>query len=244
MKFILSDVNVGDGERISRYIEVPAMRNGPLHQLMFPPASSLSLEQNEEIIRWYTNMLEVAFVDRWESFLKATDADGTPYGFCGWTVIEKKKTTEATTSVEPEIQQGTQQAKRNNWIPEALNTETWVTVSQALRKERNRVLKDLDNICRQYPMFALLEALVWLQPIGITFMAVKPDYQRQGIGSSMMERMCKEIDAHGRYAYVLASPEGALLYSKFGFVEVGQVETDKGVISSMLRQPRQAQVGS
>jgi ribosomal protein S18 acetylase RimI-like enzyme len=83
------------------------------------------------------------------------------------------------------------------------------------------------------------EVLVRLQPTGITFMAVNPDYQRQGIGSRMMERMCEEIDRHGRHAYVLASPEGVRLYSKYCFVVVGKVETDKGIISSMLRQPRQ-----
>jgi predicted N-acetyltransferase YhbS len=68
-------------------------------------------------------------------------------------------------------------------------------------------------------------------------MAVDPKYQRQGIGSRMMERMCEEIDQHGSYAYVLASPEGARLYSKFGFAVVGEVRTAQGVIASMLRQP-------
>lgn len=153
MKFILSDVNVGDGEQISRHIEVPAMRNGPLHQLMFPSYDILSMEQKEEIIRWYTDMLENAFMDRWESFLKATDIDGTPYGFCGWTVIEKNETPKTTTRVEPEIQQGIQQKsqpkiKRNNWIPETIDAGAWVAVSQELRTERNRVLQNLNNICR------------------------------------------------------------------------------------------------
>jgi hypothetical protein len=158
MKFILSDVKVSDAEQISRQIEVPAMRKSPLHQLMFPSYNMFSLEQTEEVIRWYTVMLEDAFTDRWESFLKATDVDGTPYGFCGWTVVGKVNDTAKTaTSVDPDVQRGSQQKsryqsrskiKRNNWVPETLDVGAWTAVSQALRAERNRVLQDLSNICR------------------------------------------------------------------------------------------------
>lgn len=70
-------------------------------------------------------------------------------------------------------------------------------------------------------------------------MAVRPGHQRRGIGSRMMERICEDIDRNGRQGYVLAALEGVRLYSKFGFMEVGQVKTDKGTIMSMLRQPRQ-----
>jgi ribosomal protein S18 acetylase RimI-like enzyme len=66
-------------------------------------------------------------------------------------------------------------------------------------------------------------------------MAVHPNYQRQGIGSTMMQRICDETDQHGRCAYVLAAPEGVPLYTKFGFRIVGCVETPHGIITSMLR---------
>lgn len=66
-------------------------------------------------------------------------------------------------------------------------------------------------------------------------MAVHPDYQRQGIGSTMMQLICDETDQHGRCAYVLAAPEGVALYKKFGFKIVGQVETSQGTIASMFR---------
>lgn len=36
MEIILSDVKVCDGEQIARHIEVPTMRDGPLHQPVFP----------------------------------------------------------------------------------------------------------------------------------------------------------------------------------------------------------------
>jgi Acetyltransferase (GNAT) domain len=66
-------------------------------------------------------------------------------------------------------------------------------------------------------------------------MAVNPSYQRQGIGSMMMRRICEETDRHGRCAYVLAAPEGVCLYRKFGFKIVGRVQTPQGTITSMLR---------
>ena len=71
--------------------------------------------------------------------------------------------------------------------------------------------------------------------LGLTFMAVNPSYQRQGIGSMMMRRICEETDRYGRCAYVLAAPEGVRLYEKFGFKVVGRVQTPRGTITSMLR---------
>jgi ribosomal protein S18 acetylase RimI-like enzyme len=71
-------------------------------------------------------------------------------------------------------------------------------------------------------------------------MAVSPSHQRQGIGSMMMQRICEEIDQHGRSSYVLAAPEGVKLYSKFGFEIVGRVETPRGTITSMLRSSRKS----
>ena len=51
----------------------------------------------------------------------------------------------------------------------------------------------------------------------------------------MMQRICEEMDQHGRCGYVLAAPEGVRLYTKFGFEIVGQVETAHGGITSMFR---------
>lgn len=239
-KIILSDVSAADAEHIARYIEIPAMQHNPLRQHMFPSYDSLSLERKQEIILWYTNMLEEAFTVQRVSFLKATGDNGTVYGYCRWT-FECKNQAEATEPTEKNPQQDTERntpgaVKKRNWIPEALDDTAWVTVSQALRAERNRVLENLDNTCRKY--IASTRAFnPYLLFLGITMMAVDPKYQRQGIGSRLMERMCEEIDRHGRYTYVLASPEGVRLYSKFGFVAVGEAKTDKGVITSMLRHP-------
>ncbi len=52
-----------------------------------------------------------------------------------------------------------------------------------------------------------------------------------------MRHIVEEMDLEDRYGYVLASPAGVGLYSKFGFEVAGQVETPHGFITSMLRQP-------
>jgi predicted N-acetyltransferase YhbS len=66
-------------------------------------------------------------------------------------------------------------------------------------------------------------------------MSIRPEYQRRGLGSILMQHVCEDMDRHNRYGYVLASPAGVRLYSKFGFEAVGQVDTPYGPITSMLR---------
>ncbi|KAL7963305.1 hypothetical protein V8C34DRAFT_267825 [Trichoderma compactum] len=74
--------------------------------------------------------------------------------------------------------------------------------------------------------------------LGVTFMSVHPDYQRQGLGFRLLLRACEEIDSLGWPAFVMASPAGVQLYTKFGFDVIGGVETNEGVFTSMVRQPR------
>ncbi|KAI0137844.1 acyl-CoA N-acyltransferase [Hypoxylon sp. NC0597] len=218
--FSLSDVEVSDAASIAQKVDVPAMQNGPLYRMMFPLSDTMTEAQRSEVVRWYADMLEDAFQERWEKFLKASSPDGTPIGFCGWTVIERNpKQVEVGKSLT-EKQPGKENQKKATWLPEVLDIDGWTSVSKALRVERERILKNIENICR------------------LTFMAVDPKYQRQGIGSAMMQRVCEETDQHGRCAYVLAAPEGVRLYSKFGFGIVGHVETPQGTITSMFRQAR------
>ncbi len=90
MSFTFSKVEVSDAESIARHVDIPANQNGPLYQTMFPRSNTITAPQKEEIIRWYIEMLEDAFQERWESHLKACTVDGTPIGFCGWTIIQRK----------------------------------------------------------------------------------------------------------------------------------------------------------
>ncbi len=232
MSFTFSDVDVSNAENIAQHVEVPAMQNSPLYWTMFPRLDTITETGREEIVRWYAEMLEDAFQDRWESFLKGCSDDGTPVGFCGWTIMERNKP-----QVEAKIGRTNRILKKATWLPEAIDIDSWIAVSKALRAEQDRVLKDVDNVCRK-----LIRIIVQQQPadghLGLTFMAVNPSYQRQGIASMMMQRICEETDQYGRCAYVLAAPEGVPLYTKFGFQVVGCVETPQGMITSMLRPAR------
>jgi hypothetical protein len=90
-------------------------------------------------------MLEDAFQDRWESLLKACTVDGTPVGFCGWTIIERNREHQ----VKANERRKEEKRKKATWASETIDIDGWTTVSKALRMERDRVLKDLDNICRK-----------------------------------------------------------------------------------------------
>lgn len=206
---------------------------------MFPHSGTITEVQMDEITRWNVDMLQDAFQERWERFLKVLSTDGTPVGFCGWTVISRKSEEVINHEIDKEPKK--EKPKKKTWVPETLDVDAWITISKALRAERERVLKDLDNICRKLNYITTYSYLLkyLLTYLGLTFMAVSPNHQRQGIGSMMMERICKEIDQYGRCAYVLAAPEGVRLYAKFGFKAVGSVETPQGTITSMFRQSRQ-----
>jgi hypothetical protein len=91
-------------------------------------------------------MLEDAFQDRWESFLKVCTINGTPLGFCGWTIIERTRGRQVEASNGQTATTASTQNKQEN---HTVNMDGWNTLSRALRMEREQVLKDLDNICRK-----------------------------------------------------------------------------------------------
>ena len=72
--------------------------------------------------------------------------------------------------------------------------------------------------------------------VGLMIISVDPAYQRQGVGSMLMQWGCDEADRYERDAFVLASPAAVRLYAKFGFEVVGEVRTKKGVFRSMFRK--------
>jgi hemolysin-activating ACP:hemolysin acyltransferase len=126
------------------------MQHGPLYRTMFPQSNTITDAQREEIIRWYVGMLEDAFQDQWESFSKAYNVDGTPVGFCGWTVIERNHEHQVEANDDQAIERPKEEnGKKATWVPETIDIDGLTIVSKALRTERDRVLKDLDNICRK-----------------------------------------------------------------------------------------------
>lgn len=236
-----------EAELITRTVDLPAMLRGPLFRTMFPTWKNFTPVDAEEMAQWYIEGLEEALEDpRNEIFFKACQIKGQdedlqafPVGFCGWETIDRSRPEvilDSHVGDEADVGQSTIQdaknlsdsvnttgkenKKKRLSLPDTLDVDNWIALSKVLRTERQRVLKNLSNVCR------------------LTFMAVHPDFQKQGIGSMVMQRICEETDrCLGRFAYVLAAPEGVRLYKKFGFEVVGQVETPYGNITSMLRAP-------
>lgn len=227
-QFSLFPVALLDAEIITRNVDVPASLNGPLFCTMFPAYDNFTSAEREEMVQWQTESLQEALENpKDEFFLKACHFNGqeddttqhhVPVGFCAWEIIDTTRLPEVTSpSNKPKATAPRQRLP----LPDTLDFDGWTALSDKLRTERQRVLKDLTNVCR------------------LTMMSVNPDFQKQGIGSLMMQRICEDTDqCPGRSGYVLAAPEGVKLYSKFGFEIVGEVETPYGNIKSMLRKPR------
>lgn len=150
LSFSLSEVDISDAENIARHVEVPAMQNGPLFQTTFPRSDTMTEAQREEVIRWYVSMLEDTFQDGQESFLKGCSIDGTPVGFCGWSVIERNRGVQVGTNDGQADRPPKRKQKKSTWLPEVIDIDGWIALSGALRTERDRVLKDLDGISRKF----------------------------------------------------------------------------------------------
>ncbi|KAK4103818.1 hypothetical protein N658DRAFT_420214, partial [Parathielavia hyrcaniae] len=211
-------VFIADADHLAQAVDSPASESGPLFRVMFPrPGVDFTEQQMEEIIRWHAEGIKDAIrggrTQRWH-LRKIRHGDGTIVGLAGWVV---ERCLENMTAETAKV--GNEQ-KSEHWLPEALDVPAWLKMSAALRKERHLAIGHLDSVCR------------------ITFMSICPEYQRQELGSMVMQHICQDMDRHDRYGFVLASPAGVRLYSysKFGFGAVSQVDTPYGPITSMLRQ--------
>ncbi|KAI1456023.1 acyl-CoA N-acyltransferase [Annulohypoxylon moriforme] len=208
---VIHEINVHEAENIVRNIFFPAMEADPdpLHRVMFPSAAEMTERQRSEIVQWYSGSLEDALERQTGNFLQICTSEDTPVGFCGWR-IEPSQPGE----IKP---RNPSRRDAQNLLPETLDVEAWTSASRVLRQERERTLKTLDTFCR------------------LTFMAVRPDAQRQGFGSQLLQSVCNKIDERRLPAFVMASPAGVRLYQKLGFEAVGKVEMPTGTITSMFR---------
>lgn len=249
----LLPVGPSDAEALSRGVDVPSMLNGPLFRTMFPTYSTMSPQERDEMVQWYTDGLEEALAEPGDEFyLKACQrhsGDGTGtgghlliVGFCGWEVIDRERSRAAQTAdkkAEDSVQSDEQQQQ------EQIEGKPPNTSASAKKQRGNQLPETLD-----VDAWLALSSKLRTERMRIlkgrdnicrlTFMAVHPDFQRRGIASSMLQSVCDETDqVPGRCAYVLAAPEGVRLYSNFGFEVVGEVETPHGNITSMLRPASQ-----
>ncbi|EEH09822.1 conserved hypothetical protein [Histoplasma capsulatum G186AR] len=223
MAFSISPVETEDVDSLARKVEFPAHQGNLLYRLMFPR----SKEQREDQIRWTIDGLPETVHQEDEALYKACGEDGSPVGLIGWTTspgafakgMKSRDHIDSGRVVRSGAKQGPKPKKRNSFNPPSLDVTSWLVISKRLREERQRVLRGCQGnaICR------------------ITFMAVDPNHQCQGVGSMLMQSFCGYVDENALDAFVLSSPAGIPLYSKFGFKAVGVVETKQGNFTSMLR---------
>lgn len=147
MSFVLSDVDISDAESLSLYVEVPAIHNTPLFRVTFPCSENMDETERDEVVRWYADMLRDALRNRTETFLQAS-VDGIPVGLCAWTIIERSR--EVDRAGLHSTDTGPRRANSGSWLPRTLDVDGWISLSKELKMERERVLNDLDSICRMW----------------------------------------------------------------------------------------------
>lgn len=144
--FEIEPVFIADSEHLARAVDSPASESGPLFRLMFPhPGFDFSEQQKDEIIRWHAEGIRDAIIGGRTCLRKIRQDDGTLVGLAGW-VMERCPQDESKTAAE-----GTKvgnEKESENWLPGALDVSAWAQVSEALKKERQRVIGHLDTVCR------------------------------------------------------------------------------------------------
>lgn len=82
----------------------------------------------------------------------------------------------------------------------------------------------------------------------VNLLATHPDFQRRGLGRTMLEQVLGLADAEGKYAYIEATEEGHPLYLKLGWEDVDAISFDLGALGAegtvynwvQVRKPRKA----
>lgn len=145
MHYTLSDVDETDVELLVRQCDFPAMRDNPIHLLMFPHSTKVTEEVE---IKWSIEGLRQTLKTKSVVFRKVCLPDGTPVGFAGWSLEQ------TTTSDEDKLMErptkDTKQNQEYSCYPETLDVRTWMEVSKLLRAEKMRVFKDRKNIWRKF----------------------------------------------------------------------------------------------
>jgi hypothetical protein len=132
-----------------RQCDFPAMRDNPLHLILFPTSCK---ETEEEEVNWTIEALRETLLTRPARFRKVCLEDGTTFGYAGWSleqIILRRDTAKSGDKLE-EPKRPNQCQKRGYWHPSTLDVEAWVEVSRLLWKEKIRVLHDRNNIWRKF----------------------------------------------------------------------------------------------
>lgn len=142
-RLYVSVINVADAEKIVRDVDLPAIQDGPLYQLMFPAWKAIPEPQQDEIVQWYADGLKKALEREKDNYLQIYASDGAPLGFCGWTLMTQRQ---RCLTVRP---RPSRQVLEQAPLPEALDRSAWLEISKDLQSERERVLNRVDKVCRK-----------------------------------------------------------------------------------------------
>jgi hypothetical protein len=129
-----------------RRIDIPAIQPGPLYRLMFPSWAEAIEHQQNEIVKRYAEARRVEGCPetanrQFVNFLQICAADVTSLGFCGWAMEQRWPAAMKPSTV--------QHIQSRRLVPEALDLYAWLSVSRVLKKERERVLIRLYELCRK-----------------------------------------------------------------------------------------------
>ncbi|CAC9884806.1 unnamed protein product, partial [Aureobasidium pullulans] len=207
----LSDVSINDAEALVRQCQFPAMRQDPLRKIMFPNLDSEIYgekekekeeeeEEEEEEIVWTIEGLQESLENKSCYFRQVTYGSDC-VGFAVWTLEPSGDRATRRQKSKP-----TPLKKRESWNPAGLDVEAWNQVSMRLREERQRVLLDQPKVWR------------------LNTILVAPEHQGNGVGSMLLRWGCDMADNDVLNCFVMASPGGLFLYSKFDFEVTGEVD--------------------
>ncbi|KAH7157953.1 acyl-CoA N-acyltransferase [Dactylonectria estremocensis] len=181
-------ITVFDAEDLAELITVPAMENGALFKTMFPNWEKGTSAQRAEVERWYGELLQEAVeTGGRHGFLQLRDWEGYPLGFCGWTMHWRVTLDEERRS------------ERQKSFPELLDCDAWVDLTKRLNVERDKALEGMGDVYRMTCTF------------------VRPEYQRKGVGSTLLKWAFEHIDEVEMPVYLFAPPNAVDFYAKFGF---------------------------
>jgi GNAT superfamily N-acetyltransferase len=126
-------------------------------------------------------------------------------------------------------------------------TALWLAPGDQLGPDDMAVLAPrLAAVTEEYsgPLFELLEVMEQSHPTDrhhhyLFFLATRPEWQSQGIGSTLMRVVLDGADRAGIPAYLEASSErNRQLYLRHGFVDTGQIRLgDSPPLWTMWREP-------
>jgi len=161
-------VSLADAAYLAQAVDVPASASGPLFRTMFPRLGvEFSKQEEHEITRWHAEGIEEAITRGQTSLRKVRHSDGAVVGLAGWVV---ERCLEEQALEDKTLEKATKAGKREkseSWLPEALDVPAWLSVSGALKKERQRAVGHLDHVCRglQPPRLGSFPPLICARPI-------------------------------------------------------------------------------